>query len=95
MSKWIVDIHGEMEGDYEIIGKYDWIPVSEGLPEKDGRYLTYIVNPYDRDLRYIMVCDFSASEWGPWYPDDPTASDDVVAWMSLPEPYKPEKEVER
>lgn len=23
MSKWIVDIHGEIEGDYEIIEKYE------------------------------------------------------------------------
>lgn len=23
MSKWIVDIHGEIEGDYEIIKKYE------------------------------------------------------------------------
>lgn len=22
MSKWVVDIHGEIEGDYEIIGEY-------------------------------------------------------------------------
>ena len=23
MSKWVVDIHGDIEGDYEIIKKYD------------------------------------------------------------------------
>lgn len=23
MSKWIVDVHGELEGDYELIGKYE------------------------------------------------------------------------
>ena len=23
MSKWIVDIHGDIEGDYDIIGKYE------------------------------------------------------------------------
>mgnify|MGYP002525937405 CR=1 FL=1 len=40
MSKWIVDIHGDIEGDYEIIKEYKepnmghWIPVSERLPNE-------------------------------------------------------------
>jgi len=62
-----------------------WIPVSEKLPEEDGRFLTYIENPYNSQLSYIMVCDYINKDW---CPDDDTASDNVVAWMPLLESYK-------
>ena len=68
-----------------------WIPVSERLPEKDGRFLTYIENPYDIQLSYVMVCDYIRQTW---CPDDETASSNVVAWMPLPELYKTESEVQ-
>lgn len=77
-----------------------WIPVSERLPEEDGRYLTYIVNENDNDYQYIMVCEFLIRRdrfyeyhFGKeritydWFPDDDCASSNVVAWMPLPEPY--------
>ena len=63
-----------------------WIPVSERLPEEDGRFLTYIVNPYNK-FTYIMVCEY---EFKQWWPDDDETSANVVAWMPLPEPYKEE-----
>lgn len=66
-----------------------WIPVSERLPEKSGRYLAYIINPYDDKLRYSMTCYFTSEVW---CPDDECASDNVVAWMPLPEEYNPESE---
>ena len=62
-----------------------WIPISERLPKTDGRFLTYIENPYNSQLSYIMVCDYINKDW---CPDDDTASDNVVAWMPLLEPYK-------
>lgn len=62
-----------------------WIPVSERLPETYGIYLTYIVNPYDSQLSYIMLCDYIGQTW---CPVDETASNNVVAWMPLPEPYR-------
>lgn len=70
-----------------------WIPVSERLPEKDGRYLAYIINPFDDKLRYIMTCEYfvSSTEYllsNCWCPDDETSSENVVAWMPLPEEYK-------
>ena len=64
-----------------------WIPTSEKLPEKEGSYLTTIVNEYDSRLCYIMVCDYISQVW---CPDDETASSNVVAWMPLPEPYVPD-----
>ena len=65
-----------------------WIPVSERLPETDGIYLTYIENPYDSQLSYVMICDYIRPKW---FPVDETASSNVVAWMPLPEPYKAQK----
>lgn len=68
-----------------------WIPVSERLPEKDGRYLAYIVNEYDNQLQYIMTCDYMVDGHWHWFPDDECASDNVIAWMPLPQPYKPQE----
>lgn len=70
-----------------------WISVKEKLPKESGNYLCYIVNPYDSRLRYHMVCGFDRSPYPfsdehYWFPDDETASDNVVAWMPLPEPYE-------
>jgi hypothetical protein len=67
--------------------KSKWIPISERLPEEDGRYLTYIVN---NRLSYMMICDYIQQTW---CPDDQTASNNVTHWMPLPnEPYKEESE---
>ena len=79
-----------------------WIPVSERLPEEDGRYLTtngqgwYEVASYahrysDIDAMYDLPQDGSGwyiydSEWG--Y----CVYSSVVAWMPLPDPWKGERE---
>lgn len=69
-----------------------WIPVSERLPENPGRYLAYIVNKHDNKLQYIMTCDYQVNGFSNWFPDDDCASDNVIAWMPLPKPYKAESE---
>lgn len=84
------DIIGECDS---VENKGEWIPVTERLPEESGRYLTYIVNEYDEELQYIMTADYIARPTpieglSPWYVDDECASDNVVAWQPLPEPYK-------
>ena len=66
-----------------------WIPISEGLPETNGRFLTYIENPYDGKLSYIIVCDYIGQTW---CPDDETVSSNVIAWQPLPKSYKAESE---
>ena len=71
-----------------------WIPVSERLPENSGRYLAYIVNEYDDKLQYIMTCEYIVNGRWNWWPDDECASDNVVAWMPLPELYKVESKVQ-
>lgn len=79
-----------------------WIPVSERLPEKNGRYLvtrglnacgnlwnrTYIVNYSD-----LMGLKKNKVWWdGNVGKSDFETYDDVLAWMPLPEPLKMEGE---
>lgn len=59
-----------------------WIPVTEGLPKKDGLYLVSVKNEHNR--RYSKTCWYSDKNW--------FARQDVVAWQPLPEPYKAESE---
>lgn len=78
--------------------KGEWTPASNP-PKESGRYLAYIVNEYDEELQYIMTADYIARPrpiegLSPWDVDDECASDNVVAWMPLPEPYNPNKESE-
>lgn len=79
-----------------------WIPCSERLPEKNGRYLVtrglkacnsiwnrvYIVNYTD-----LMGLKPKKIWWeGNVGKSDFQKIDDVMAWMPLPEPYKGEQE---
>ena len=66
----------------------DWIPVTERLPEKDGRYLCTIQNKYAPEVVGVMVCDYwNFESKHDWCPDDEAASDNVIAWAPLPAPY--------
>lgn len=64
----------------------EWIPVSEGLPKKKGRYL---VTAFDYDGEYTATAPFN--------PDDKLdvefwkTSKDIVAWQPLPEPWEGEE----
>ena len=56
MSKYIVDIHGDIEGDYEIIKKYE-----EQQPErKKGQWIDHEI---DKDFAKCSECG-SCWEWG-------------------------------
>ena len=95
----------------EIIESLDqepkWIPVSERLPEHDGKYLVtmkgimsnffYIgTTSYAKDLHRVDKYDFRSGIGDGWYNYDEEYGhykiDNVVAWMPLPEPYKAESE---
>ena len=54
-----------------------WIPVSERLPDKNGRYLVTVKQGYVTFGAWIDV----AENWA-----------QVTAWMPLPEPYRGETE---
>ena len=78
-----------------------WIPVSDGLPEENGRYLVtrglsacgalwnraYIINYSD-----LMGLKSERIWWdGNVGKSDFERIDDVIAWMPLPEPYRAER----
>ena len=65
-----------MEMTVEALEQTQWIPVKDKLPEEDGRFLTYIKNPY-RQLTYIMVCEYEFKEW------DGHTEEDVTRLLSL------------
>ena len=65
-----------------------WIPVSEGLPKKDGRYQ---VTRHD----YVTNTEFIDILWyeeNLWWNRHSTGNYAVTAWMPLPKPYKGDKE---
>ncbi len=75
-----------------------WIPVTERMPEKDGRYL--VTFKYCRGCHNVIEAKFQTDEvrkksvrrWhlaGRLFP----VEWDILAWMPLPEPYKEGKNV--
>ena len=78
--------------------KTDWIPVSERLPESCGMYIV-TRKIYDcPDTAPIIMSDESWFDGqNTWHNDNRINHErgylsDVIAWMSLPEPYKEESE---
>ena len=84
-------------------GKPKWIPVTERLPEKDGKYLVFrkihhislcAVYGFAKDGRKVDEYDFETKWENVWYCYDPEYGyyviDSVTHWMPLPEPPKEE-----
>lgn len=78
-----------------------WVPVSERLPEVDGKYLTTIkvfgsnyneIRSFANSLYKIDKYDFSDKKGHGWYFYDSEygyiEETNVIAWMPLPEPMK-------
>lgn len=62
----------------------EWIPCSERMPEKDGRY-------YVTRQDYVTQTDFTDILWyekGIWWNRQYTGDFAVIAWQPLPEPWK-------
>ena len=81
----------------------EWIPCSERLPEMhredmeaEGEYYM-ISNPVIvTDGQQIYIAEYEADmdyRYG-WHSLDGEDYDNIIAWMPLPEPYRPEKESE-
>ena len=73
-------------GDYleRLQSAQQWIPCSEGLPEESGDYLVTVAHHSGELLVEVDQFDNENGSW--WH-----YMDDVIAWMSLPEPYKGEE----
>lgn len=81
----------------------EWIPCSERLPnmhredmEAEGEYYM-ISNPVIvTDGQQIYIAEYEADmdyRYG-WHSIDGEDYDNIIAWMPLPKPYRPEKESE-
>ena len=64
----------------DLLNQTEWIPVTERLPEKDGRYLCSYENEFG------TCVDFGKFEKNDWWVGR------VTAWMPLPEPWKGDEE---
>ena len=86
----IVDFIENIDGEKE----NGWIPVTERLPEEDGRYLVTFKNGikvcmvgYGSCKRTVLGYPIGHG----WYSLEEAqyyAEDSIIAWMHLPEPYK-------
>lgn len=78
MSKWVIDIHGELEGDYELIKKYEEQTI-EAIPKAD----------YENRLKADMVAmltdiqleieELDVSDVVPEYPDGAEETREYIA----------------
>ena len=89
----VSEVEAEFGKDINVRGN-GWIPCSERLPEVNTRVMcfttnkTYVLGEYGgADSHYLNNKDVWFSDKG-WY-----RKDSIIAWMPLPEPYKPEKGV--
>lgn len=65
----------------------EWIPISERLPESDGFYLATLDGEIvGEDRPFTGLAEFKDGKWI----DDEEDYKCVIAWQSLPEPYKGE-----
>ena len=98
------DYQKELERLYNVVTVQQWIPVSERLPEKDGRYLVVKISfnntfwpevaSFAKDGRKVDKYDFHRGWKNVWYYYDSEwghiTIGDVTHWMPLPEPPKGE-----
>jgi len=88
------DKYAEVEDILDIIAEFaeetpnKWIPCSERLPERDESVLAYHRN-VSFDYQYVSWIDDYSGKWAGFCG---SLSDEVLAWMPLPEGYNPESE---
>jgi len=84
------DKYAEVEDILDIIAEFaeetpnKWIPCSERLPERDESVLAYHRN-VSFDYQYVSWIDDYSGKWAGFCG---SLSDEVLAWMPLPEGYK-------
>ena len=66
----------------------NWIPVSERLPEKDVEVLA------TTEWGEVTIAMYCVTDWLIHEGDTNAETDEIVAWMPLPKPYKTEMESE-
>ena len=63
----------KIASDKDVLEQTEWIPVSERLPEEKGYYLT-------TTMYHEVYCDY--------WDENFNRTEEVIAWMPLPKPYK-------
>lgn len=99
-SLWDYEGYALSKAEAEVIVKAleqepKWIPVSEGLPEDHENVLIFLSsNQITIGLYNSHKLPFMDKSIG-WGADAPHnwSSDDVIAWMPVPEPYKANEEM--
>ncbi len=65
-----------------------WIPAEERLPEQDGFYLAVLDGEIAGENKpFVGMAEFEKGKWI----DDEEDYQCIIAWMPLPEPYRPEE----
>lgn len=95
LGDWIGHISGVIEDESELDGNEmrdlveflskfpKWIPISEKLPEKNIEVLA------TTESGYITIAEWF--EYDHWFTHEGTSivhTDELIAWMPLPKPYK-------
>jgi hypothetical protein len=80
----LIKIVSEVEAEYG----NEWISCSERLPEENGRYIT--TNMYEGEKEEVFDLWYEDGKWFIDAGEDETIRI-ILAWMPLPESYKPEK----
>ncbi len=78
------------KGAIELLEQTKWISVSERLP-KAGEYVDDVARYYlvQNEFGDMMVARYHSEYWEQMYQLKPI-SDEIVAWMPLPQPYVPD-----
>ena len=67
-----------------------WIPVTERLPERDGKYLCNYHFGEHRNRTFTQVLDYYATDKAPHFQHENSYGMKVSHWMPLPAPPKGE-----
>lgn len=67
-----------------------WIPVTERLPERDGKYLCNYHFGEHRNMTFTQMLDYYATDKAPHFQHENSCGMKVSHWMPLPEPPKGE-----
>ena len=83
----IVSYHKELETLPPVTPTQNWIPVSERLPEKNVEVLA------TTEWGGVTIAEmYSANDWFIHEGATNAETDEIVAWMPLPKPYKESEE---